>query len=71
MRSVLVALLLSTLAACESDVKKAERLRTEMLRACLAVLVAESSGDWSHVTAPQRAECDVARREQRRFLEGR
>jgi hypothetical protein len=67
-----LALLLLVLAvACESDVEKAERLRTEMFRACLAVLVAESSGDWSHVTDQQRAECDVARRNQRRFLDGR
>lgn len=66
----LCALLVCLVTACESDVHRAERLRTEELRQCLAVLTAESSGDWSHVTDSSRAECDVARRNYAKFRAG-
>jgi hypothetical protein len=68
---LLALALLLLVTACESDVHRAERLRTEELRQCLAVLTAESSGDWSHVTDSSRAECDVARRNYARFMAGR
>lgn len=69
MRYLLLAGLV-LLAACESNEKKAERLRQKSLSDCLPVIIEEEGGKVAP-TADQRAKCDVARREYKKFLDGR